>query len=100
MAIGIWVLGDQLWHEQTALQSCRPQKAETRVLLIESAHHARERPYHRQKLVLVWSAMRHFAEELRQVGWIVTYEVAESFDPPLLELAQSKPNHRTTGNDP
>lgn len=79
MAIGVWVLGDQLWPEQAALQSCAAQKSQTQVILIESAQHARARPYHRQKLVLVWSAMRHFAEELRQTGWPVTYDIAETF---------------------
>ncbi|MBD2526740.1 cryptochrome/photolyase family protein [Nostoc sp. FACHB-133] len=27
----------------------------------------------RQKLVLLWSAMRHFAAELLSEGWAVTY---------------------------
>jgi deoxyribodipyrimidine photolyase-related protein len=83
MTIGIWILGDQLWAEQAALQSCVTQKQKTPVILIESARHGQERPYHRQKLVLVWSAMRHFAEELRQAGWSVTYEMAEDFEIPL-----------------
>ncbi|HEY9663315.1 MAG TPA: cryptochrome/photolyase family protein, partial [Allocoleopsis sp.] len=73
MTIGIWILGDQLWAEQAALQSCAEQKSQTPVILIESAQHVRQRPYHQQKLVLVWSAMRHFAAELRQAGWNVTY---------------------------
>jgi deoxyribodipyrimidine photolyase-related protein len=83
MTTGVWVLGDQLWSEQSALQSCKPQK--TPVLFIESLHHAQELPYHLQKLVLVWSAMRHFAEELRQQGWKVTYVQAEDFKAPLLD---------------
>lgn len=83
MTIGIWILGDQLWTGQAALQSLRDQKKDTPVILIESASYARQRSYHRQKLVLVWSAMRHFAEELRDAGWPVTYEVAEDFESPL-----------------
>ncbi|MEY4745920.1 MAG: hypothetical protein RLZZ442_512, partial [Cyanobacteriota bacterium] len=37
------------------------------------------RHYHRQKLVLVWSAMRHFAAELRQRGWTVDLLEAPTF---------------------
>lgn len=83
MTIGIWVLGDQLWAEQAALQSCVDAKKDTPVILIESANHVRQRPYHRQKLILVWSAMRHFAEELQQAGWSVKYAIGEDFETPL-----------------
>ncbi|MGJ3246268.1 MAG: cryptochrome/photolyase family protein [Elainellaceae cyanobacterium] len=88
MTIGVWVLGDQLWQKQAALQSCDNQKTETPVILIESAQHVRARPYHRQKLVLVWSAMRHFADELRRDEWSVTYEIAEDFETPLKQWVQ------------
>jgi deoxyribodipyrimidine photolyase-related protein len=103
MGIGIWVLGDQLWAEQAALQSCRDRQSEVSVILIESEAFVRERPYHQQKLILVWSAMRHFAEELRQSGWSVTYEIAEDFEAPLIhwiktqgitELRVMQPNDR------
>ena len=83
MGVGVWVLGDQLWSGQSALLRCAHRKRQTPVIAIESAQFARSRPYHRQKLVLVWSAMRHFAEELRQAGWPLTYEVAEDFETPL-----------------
>lgn len=83
MTVGIWVLGDQLWAEQAALASQAEQQAETPVILIESRQWVAQRPYHRQKLVLVWSAMRHFAAELEAVGWPVSYEVAEEFEQPL-----------------
>jgi deoxyribodipyrimidine photolyase-related protein len=90
MTIGIWVLGDQLWAAQAALQSRVEQKADTPVILIESFRHVQERSYHRQKLVLVWSAMRHFAEELRQAGWSVTYKIAEDFEAPLQHWIQTE----------
>ncbi len=89
MTIGIWVLGDQLWAEQSALSSCVGQKQRSPVIFIESMHHAQELPYHLQKLVLVWSAMRHFAAELRQSGWDVTYASAVDFKIPLLEWIES-----------
>ncbi|HEY9642777.1 MAG TPA: cryptochrome/photolyase family protein [Coleofasciculaceae cyanobacterium] len=88
MTIGIWVLGDQLSIDQTALKSCGDQKAA--VILVESAQHVKVRPYHRQKLVLVWSAMRHFADELRQLGWTVDYAIAPDFEPALQDWIQSQ----------
>lgn len=83
MSVGVWILGDQLAASQAALQSCATAKVP--VILIESLNHVRVRPYHKQKLILVWSAMRHFAEELRTQGWIVTYEQREDFQPALLD---------------
>ena len=74
---GVWVLGDQLSPSQAALASLAP--AEARVLLIESTSVLQHRRYHRQKLVLVWSAMRHFAAELRQSGWSVDHREASTF---------------------
>ncbi|MEL7502043.1 MAG: cryptochrome/photolyase family protein [Cyanobacteria bacterium J06554_6] len=90
MTVGIWVLGDQLWLGQSALVSCEGQSAQTPVILIESRQHVKERPYHRQKLVLVWSAMRHFADELREAGWPVTYEIASDFITPLKTWIQNE----------
>lgn len=88
MTIGVWILGDQLSATQAALQSC--DQANTAVILIESLAHVRVRPYHRQKLVLVWSAMRHFAEALRAARWQVTYvSAAEDFVPVLDEWIRS-----------
>lgn len=95
MTVGIWVLGDQLWQGQSAIASCQldkqsatesagePARANTPIILIESLDHVKERRYHQQKLVLIWSAMRHFAAELEADGWPVTYEMADSFEAPL-----------------
>ncbi|MGF1478948.1 MAG: cryptochrome/photolyase family protein [Cyanophyceae cyanobacterium] len=80
MTIGVWILGDQLWAEQAALASCDRR---TPVILVESSEYVQQRPYHRQKLVLVWSAMRHFAQQLRVAGWSVTYAMADEFEAPL-----------------
>jgi len=84
MTIGIWILGDQLSVNQAALKQVADDRAQASVILIESLQHVQVRPYHRQKLVLVWSAMRHFAAELQQAGWDVTYVAqAEEFQSPL-----------------
>jgi deoxyribodipyrimidine photolyase-related protein len=80
MTIGVWILGDQLHPQQAALASCDQKHP---VILIESQKHIQARPYHQQKLVLVWSAMRHFADELRADGWDVTYAEAPDFQPAL-----------------
>lgn len=90
MTTGIWVLGDQLWMGQSAIQDCLKSSSQTPIIFIESWQHVRERPYHRQKLVLVWSAMRHFAQELRQEGWNVTYKTAEDFEQPLRDWVKAE----------
>jgi deoxyribodipyrimidine photolyase-related protein len=36
-------------------------------------------PYHKQKIVLIFSAMRHYAEELRSQGYRVDYRFANTF---------------------
>ncbi|AKG24006.1 cryptochrome/photolyase family protein [Calothrix sp. 336/3] len=103
MTIGVWILGDQLWLEESALQSCSKINS-LPVILIESLSHIQERPYHQQKLVLVWSAMRHFAQELREKGYHVTYAIADDFITPLrtwieeekiTELRVMTPNDQT-----
>jgi deoxyribodipyrimidine photolyase-related protein len=91
MTTGIWILGDQLGAEQSALKSCAAQRRSTPVILIESLRHVQERPYHKQKLVLIWSAMRHFAAELQAAGWQVTYiEQAEAFATPLRDWVEQE----------
>ncbi|NBW64102.1 MAG: cryptochrome/photolyase family protein, partial [Synechococcaceae bacterium WB4_1_0192] len=77
MTVGIWVLGDQMDLGQAALASA--EQGTSRVLLVESSSVLGRRAYHRQKLVLVWSAMRHFAAELREAGWTVDHRIATSF---------------------
>ena len=62
-----WILGDQLSHRNLALDGVE------RVLMIESEAKLRSAPWHRQKLHLVLSAMRHFAAELEERGVEVDY---------------------------
>lgn len=83
MTTGVWVLGDQLWQEQAALAHNQAQREQTPVLFIESRQHVQQRRYHKQKLILVWSAMRHLSAELKDAGWPVTYAIAEEFETPL-----------------
>ncbi|VEP18486.1 (6-4) photolyase [Hyella patelloides LEGE 07179] len=88
MVVGVWILGDRLNRLQSSLESCHEQKEKTPVIFIESSNYVKQRPYHQQKLVLVWSAMRHFAEELKADNWQVTYAITEDFATPLQEWIQ------------
>jgi deoxyribodipyrimidine photolyase-related protein len=65
------VLGDQLSMDISALKGLEP--AVDIVLMMEVIEETSYVPHHKQKLVLVLSAMRHFAEELRQSGVSVDY---------------------------
>ena len=67
----VWVLGDQLSPEHAALAVADP--AQTCVLMVESKARGLVHRYHQIKLALVYSAMRHFAAELRARGWRVDY---------------------------
>jgi deoxyribodipyrimidine photolyase-related protein len=67
----IWILGDQLSADNPALAASDP--GDSVVLLIESKARGSCLRYHKKKLVLVYSAMRHFAADLRRAGWQVDY---------------------------
>ena len=69
----LWLLGDQLNPDLDALETADG------VLLIEATDFAARRRYHAHKLTLVFSAMRHFRDELRDRGHDVTYLTARSF---------------------
>lgn len=65
------VLGDQLTRGVGPLAAADP--AGVVVLMVESEALARSLPHHRQKLALVFAAMRHFAAELEADGFRVDY---------------------------
>ncbi len=50
-----------------------PEHKNIGVLLIESLHKGQSKPYHKQKLCLLLSNMRHFAIELIELGYTVKY---------------------------
>ena len=60
------VLGDQLSHDVAALQGLDPDQ--DAVLMMEVRDETEYVPHHKQKLVLILSAMRHFAAELRELA--------------------------------
>ena len=67
----IWITGDQCALHHPALVDA--DKSETTILMIESMQRGRRVKYHKLKLVLIYSVMRHFAERLRRDGWKVDY---------------------------
>ena len=67
----IVILGDQLSQDLAALKEGDP--ARDVVLMAEVAEEATYAPHHKKKLAFVFSAMRHFAENLRLDGWTVRY---------------------------
>lgn len=66
-----WILGDQLSLANSAL--CALDKQRDAVVMIESLEHAKAMNHHKAKLLLCFSAMRHFREELRTLGYTVLY---------------------------
>lgn len=67
----ILILGDQLDLQISSLQGADP--ARDRILMVEAEEEGRYVPHHPQKILFILSAMRHFAEELRQQGFVVDY---------------------------
>jgi deoxyribodipyrimidine photolyase-related protein len=65
------ILGDQLSRGLASLSDI--DTARDVVLMVEVDDETRYVPHHRQKIVFVLSAMRHFAEELRTAGIRVDY---------------------------
>ncbi|MFU7529172.1 cryptochrome/photolyase family protein [Qipengyuania sp. ASV99] len=65
------ILGDQLSRTLSSLRGCA--KNETIILMMEVWGEATYVKHHKQKIALIFSAMRHFAAELREAGWRVDY---------------------------
>ena len=66
-----FILGDQLSNNISSLRGLN-QKTDT-ILLCEVMEEASYAPHHKQKIAFIFSAMRHFADELKQQGWKVLY---------------------------
>jgi len=63
------VLGDQLSH--SLLKDCKKQQ--DIILMGEVMDEATYVKHHKKKIILIFSAMRHFANDLRQQGYQVDY---------------------------
>ncbi|WFL76522.1 cryptochrome/photolyase family protein [Altererythrobacter arenosus] len=65
------ILGDQLTRTLASLRG--RAKDDTVILLMEVWDEATYVKHHKQKIALIFSAMRHFAAELAAAGWNVDY---------------------------
>lgn len=75
MCFGL-ILGDQLNHQIATLKALDPDKDV--ILMAEVAEEASYVAHHPQKIALIFSAMRHFAKELKAKGWRVRYHIFKS----------------------
>ncbi|HKL46068.1 MAG TPA: cryptochrome/photolyase family protein [Roseovarius sp.] len=67
----VLVLGDQLSQGLSALQAA--DRSRDIVVMAEVMDEGTYVPHHPKKIALILSAMRHFADELRENGWQVAY---------------------------
>ena len=67
----VLVLGDQLNADSAAFDDFDAEQ--DAVLMVEVKHEATYVPQHKHRLVLFFSAMRHFRDELRDRGFTVHY---------------------------
>ena len=67
----IIILGDQLSLDISSLEKIR--KNEDKILMMEVSNEIEYANHHKKKLVLIFSAMRHFANELKKNGFDITY---------------------------
>ena len=67
----IIILGDQLSLEISSLEKIR--KNEDKILMMEVSNEIEYTNHHKKKLVLIFSAMRHFANELKKNKFDITY---------------------------
>lgn len=78
MARLILILGDQLSHTISSLKGA--DKAADTILMCEVMAEATYVGHHKQKTAFIFSAMRHFAEELRAEGYSVRYTAIDDPD--------------------
>lgn len=71
MAVLRLILGDQLNTRISSLEDC--DKAADTLLLCEVWEEATYVKHHKKKIAFLFSAMRHFAQELEEAGYNVTY---------------------------
>ena len=80
--ISVWILGDQLLADASGPargREGRRARQHPRSAMIESRSRTARMNYHRKKLTLLFSAMRHYAQELTEEGYEVDYRVEDTF---------------------
>ena len=88
MKRAIYVAFDQLHQEYGALKSADP--ATDLIIIIESQRMLKSRKWHLQRLWFMISAARHFAEDLRNAGFEVIYQKAESTRSGIENIVKNK----------
>lgn len=76
MSTSLLILGDQLVDDHPGTDRDDVE----RVVMVEASDLVRARPYHRKKLVLLLSAMRHFARGLEHRGRSVDYRQSSNLE--------------------
>lgn len=84
-----WILGTHLNTNCGAIDRC-PEGS--RVLMIESHGFARRKLYHHDKLVIIYSSMRHLRHKLEDKGYNVVYIKSDSFGEGLERYFERYPN--------
>lgn len=72
------ILGDQLSDDLPSLRSAHRERDV--VLLCEVMDEASYVPHHKQKIALIFTAMRRYAARLREAGWQVLYTRLDDTD--------------------
>ena len=90
--VAILVLGDQLSWPHPAFSGVEPEQAV--VILAEVREEATYVRHNRHKMVLLFSAMRHFAAHLRERGYHVEYVSIDQSMPSLLAACQQVQKNR------
>lgn len=67
----IFILGDQLSPAMSSLDGADP--AQDVLLMCEVADETTYARHHKQKIAFIFSATRHFADEMRREGFVVDY---------------------------
>ena len=69
------ILGDQLSKDISSLKGC--SKSEDTILICEVWNESTYVKHHKKKIAFLYSAMRHFAKELNECGYSVSYTKLE-----------------------
>ncbi len=79
----VLVLGDQLNRDISSLRDITP--SDTRIVFVVATSLMTRRQWHRQRLHLVLSAMRRFANQLEQEGFSVDWRIATTMSNGIAE---------------
>jgi deoxyribodipyrimidine photolyase-related protein len=96
VTVTVWLRGDHLVRDRGPLA----RRPDERVLLIEAESFARKLPYHPHKLTLVFAAMRHVRDDLRDAGRTVDYRQRGTFSDALDAHFDAHPDDRVVTNRP